>query len=675
MIKPERMLRIAIVGPRRELGATVQSLYELDLFHVVDYLGEDPEVKIGHPLPQAAEISQRLLKLRSIVRALHLEEFKTGRKVPVQEIEQTSDQAIATLEKEVNKRTEVRQALTSKIRELELQDDILSVFAEIGLPLDSYSDSESLSSFSGTAPSSITDSIEPLGIRAEVVEAPHGKGYAFSVFCAKKDSEAVQQALGSAGYQEMRPPHVSGSAAGRIAENEKEAEKLRETLSGEEEAIEGLREKYASLVLAAEEHYSIEIQKAEAPLRVATTQNSFTIDGWVPVSSLQVIKAAVAGAAGSSVTVETLKVSKEEMDEQAPVKLKNPRIAKPFELFIELMSTPLYREVDPTLFVFAVFPLFFGLMIGDLGYGICLMIAGLVMWKKLGKDSQGWKRLGQIVLAGGLFASLFGLFLFCDAFGLPFHPVFDEYGTPVLGGLSWESLGVHVPVEAQMEKLVDVKDLLAISVLAAWIHMTVGYALGFANDWHHDKKHAATKVLWLFILFGLFVQVLFMARGSELRDGIFLFFCSSFNTMTFSFSSITVSYVAILLIVGGIAGFFIAHGRAAMMELMEVLSLLANIISYCRIAAIGVAKGAMALAFNYVVASLMFAGGNIFLIAIGIFVLVLLQLIVFSLGSLSSGIQALRLNYVEFFLKFYTGGGVDFEPLGYKRKYSMKSEV
>jgi V/A-type H+-transporting ATPase subunit I len=380
---------------------------------------------------------------------------------------------------------------------------------------------------------------------------------------------------------------------------------------------------------------------------------------------------------GDDIAVEMLPVPKHEEDEQAPVKLRNPRFAKPFELFVELMSTPLYREVDPTIFVFTVFPLFFGLMIGDFGYGACLMLAGFVMWRKLGKDSEGWRKLGLIVLAGGLFAALFGLFLFHDAFGLPFHPVLDERDALVLGGLSWETtIGIYIPLgEAPMEKLVDVKDLLAISVLAAWIHMSVGLMLGFRNELSHSRKHAATKIFWLVILFGLFAQVLFMAKGSPLRDTLFMTFCSSFNSMVIPFSGLNISIVALSLILVGVAGFFALHGKGAMMELMEILSLLANVISYTRIAAIGVAKGAMALAFNYIVVTYLFAGGNILLIIAGAFVLVLLQLLVFALGSLSAGIQALRLNYVEFFLKFYTGGGVSFEPLGYKRKYSEKSEV
>ncbi len=677
MIKPERMSRIAIVGPRKKLGVTIRSLYELNLFHIVDYVSEDPEVKIGVPLQQANEISQKLLRLRSIARALHLDDYKPDKKVTVDEIERTSAQAVVTLDLEVTKKIESRQTLNSRIRELTVQNDALEIFREIGLSLDLYIDYESINVYTGISQESIGDRMNALDAPVEFIEISHGAGFAFSVLCKKSDATSVQEILNSSGYQELKPPHKSGTAEEHLLANNTEIEKLQKTLTDEDSAIESLREKYAALVLASEEHYSIEIQQAEAPLRVATTPNSFAIDGWVPITSADSVRRAMSEKVGDDIAVEILPVSKHEEDEHAPVKLRNSRLAKPFELFIELMSTPLYREVDPTLFVFVVFPLFFGLMIGDFGYGACLMLAGLVMWKKLGKDSEGWRKLGLIVLTGGLFAALFGLLLFHDAFGLPFHPVIDERGVPVLGGLSWETtMGVYIPMgEAPMEKLVDVKDLLAISVLAAWVHMSIGLILGFRNELSHSRKHAATKVFWLIILFGLFAQVLFMARGSPLRDTLFMTFCSSFAGMVVPFSGLSLSIVALSLILVGVAGFFVLHGKGAMMELMEILSLLSNVISYTRIAAIGVAKGAMALAFNYIVVTYLFAGGNILLIIAGVVVLVLLQLLVFALGSLSAGIQALRLNYVEFFLKFYTGGGVSFEPLGYKRKYSEKSEV
>jgi V/A-type H+-transporting ATPase subunit I len=669
MIKPERMSRIAIVGPRKKLGATIQSLYEFNLFHLVDYLEEDPDVKIGHPLPRAEELSRRLLRLRSILRALRLDEYKTDRKVSVEEIEQTSDQMMVTLELEVNKKAEGRQTLTSRLRELTTQNESLSLFAQIGLPLSAYSPSQSVSYYVGTAPQSIAGAIGQLTIDTELVEIPHDAGYAFVVFCRKKDSEALQQALSNANYQDVKPPFDSGTAEERIASNDKEVEKLQATLDKEEGEIEALREKFAPLVLAAEEHYAIEVLKAETPLRVATTQNSFTIDGWIPAESLDIIKDALAKGAGDSVTVEPLKVSKEEEDEQAPVKLKNPRIARPFELFIEMMSTPLYREYDPTLPVFVVFPLFFGLMIGDFGYGSCLMLAGLVMYFKLGKESEGWRRLGYIVFAGGMLAAIFGLLLFCEAFGLPFHST-EKYP------LSWASIGLVIPLEPMMEKLVQVGDFLALSIIFAWIHLTFGLILGFLNERRVDGKHAVMKVLWLLILQALCFQVFLI--GASMGNHIAIFMMNTvgtpFGAATILYSGIDISVLSIALLLIGVAGFFALHGKSAGMELLEILSLFTNVISYARIAAIGVAKGATAYAFNSIVAT-NFMGSEAWLAIIGLVVLVLLQLVVFALGSLSAGIQAIRLNYVEFFLKFFKGGGVSFEPLGYKRKHSTKTEV
>ncbi|MEM2838668.1 MAG: V-type ATP synthase subunit I [Thermoplasmata archaeon] len=680
MIKPERMARIAIVGPRSKLDIVIQSLYELNLFHLVDFLEEDPEVKIGAPLEKASVDSQKLLKLRAIIRALHLDDFKPDRKIPVEEIEKKSDQLLTTLDLEVTDKIENRQNISSKIRDLQTKNNVLSMFEAIGLSLECYSGYDSISVFIGTAQQPVREKIEStVGKKEfsqmEVIEIPYDGAYAVAVFCKKRLTDSVREVLNLAGYQEIRPPESHGSPSELIATYTLEIEKLQAALEKADESIEILRKKYGAFLLAAEEHYSIEVLKAETPLRIATTKHSFTIDGWVPKSSYDELKKSIHAVAGDSISIEDLTVTETEENETAPVKLRNILPARPFELFIELMSKPLYREIDPTIFVFTVFPLFFGLMIGDFGYGACLMLAGFVMYSKLGKDSDGWRRLGQIVLLGGFFAAIFGLFLFCDAFGLPFHPVHNEEGELVLGGLSWEAIGVNIPMEAHMEKLVDVKDLLAISVFAAWLHMSVGLGLGFVNEMNHDRKHAAMKVLWLVILLGLFMQILFMARGSELRNGLFLAFCGPFQSYVMPFSGMSISIVALILILIGIAGFFALHGRGAMMEVLEILSLLSNVISYTRIAAIGVAKGAMALAFNYIVINYLFAGGNVVIIIAGVIVLILLQLLVFALGSLSAGIQALRLNYVEFFLKFYNGGGVDFEPLGYKRRFSKESEV
>ncbi|HDP96868.1 MAG TPA: V-type ATP synthase subunit I [Euryarchaeota archaeon] len=669
MIKPERMSRIAIVGPAKLLDKTIRVIYEMNLFHVVDFNEEDVEFKLGDPLPEASSLSQRLIRLRSIIRALKLDEIRPERKISVSEIERTSDQAIVTLELEVNQKVENRQNLSSRIHELDAQNEVLDMFGTIGLPFEVYSEYDTIAVFSGTAQSPISDMVEALGIPHELVETDVNEGTAIALFCRKDNSQAVSEILAAAGYQEIHPPFGTGTAQEHRRSNEEEIAKLERSLERAEEEITALREKYAPLVLAAEEHYSIEIQKAETPLRIATTQNSFIIDGWVPRSAYEQTKAEMADKMGDRVSVEDLSITHREETEEAPVRLKNSRLAKPFELFVELMSTPLYNEVDPTIFVFAVFPLFFGLMIGDFGYGLGLLFVGWLMYSKWGRESDAVRKLSQIVMAGGIFACIFGLLLFGEAFGLPFHAPPEHPDEP-----SWVFL-FNFPLHPVMEKLIDVKEYLVLSVVAAWIHMSIGLVLGFFNELSHDRKHATVKILWLILLQGIFIQMLFVARWTEIGGFFFEFMGAPIADYGMPFAGMTLSFVAVGLIGAPAIGFFVVLGKAGAMEFMEILSMVTNVISYTRLAGIGVAKGAMALAFNSIVID-NFLGGGIILIIVGVVVLVLLQLLVFALGSISSGIQALRLNYVEFFLKFFKGGGVEFEPLGYRRKFSIsKTEV
>jgi V/A-type H+-transporting ATPase subunit I len=135
------------------------------------------------------------------------------------------------------------------------------------------------------------------------------------------------------------------------------------------------------------------------------------------------------------------------------------------------------------------------------------------------------------------------------------------------------------------------------------------------------------------------------------------------------FGQLVIPYMTIALGVFGIIIILVSTGGFGLIEVLEVTS---HLISYTRLAAICVAKGAMAFAFNVIGFGLIL-NGNIIIGAVGVVLLILMQLIVFALGSLSSGIQAVRLHYVEFFMKFYKGDGVKFTPFKYNRKYTTKN--
>lgn len=673
MLKPEPMTRIVLVGSKEALEPTVTLLHDLRVLHLVEYAeGGEPGLSIGSPLQAASAASQKLVKLRSLLRSLGLEERPPGTPVAVREIEGKLEQALVTLDLSVSTRAESRQRVIAVIREKEALIREVEPFVPFDLPLEHLSGYDSIVVLAGTVRHSIANELAELSPEAEVVEVPVSGGLGVLVFAPAELRPQVQRLLGEAGFSEYRIPKGTGLPEDVIGQAHKDVESLREDLARVDEELEGIRRRFADFLLASEEHLAIDVQRAETPLRIATTAHAFVIDGWVPTRRTEELRTGLEAAVGTLVHFELLaepgKGHVEEPEEEAPVALHNPRPARSFEMLLGLFSTPQYREIDPTIFMFLVFPVFFGLMVGDLGYGAGFIGVGLlILWKI--KRSEGWRELARVMILGGIFASLFGALLFAEAFGVPFHPEAGGEG----GGLdySWESV-VNLPVHAPVHKLSDtgVKNLLVLSVVAALLHLGLGLVLGFRNELAHSRRHAAAKAAWLLVLFGLFLLLLAIGRwtdvGAWLDRNVFgglmephvVLFGRSMPVIGLALLGIGAVLIAVLE--GGLA-------------IMEILSLLANMISYTRLAAIGVAKGAMALAFNTIALPWIFDGGNVGFVAAGVVLGVILHLLVFLLGGLASGIQAIRLNYVEFFLKFFRGGGVPFTPLGAARRYSVRA--
>jgi V/A-type H+-transporting ATPase subunit I len=282
-------------------------------------------------------------------------------------------------------------------------------------------------------------------------------------------------------------------------------------------------------------------------------------------------------------------------------------------------------------------------------------------------------KLGTIIMAAGLIASVFGLFVYCEAFGIPFHPPPASPNED-----SWESL-VNIPLHPMLEKMRDVLELLGLAIIAGWLHLTVGFAFGFVNHIRHSWKHALGKIAWIVILLGIFAMLMsigdvrWQPEVNKFMNDTILSPLQQYERI--DLMGIEVAQSSIVLIVVGILLLIVTEGGAA---LMEVIGLFTNLISYARLAALAVGKGAMAFAFNSMLLPIIFGGGGLSGVIIAILAAVALFVVqlffVFFLGSLSAGIQAMRLNYVEFFLKFFEGGGTDFKPLSYERKYSVATK-
>lgn len=472
MLRPEEMTRVVVVGSIGSLDATIECLYELGVLHLIDFTKQDEEFKIGQPLSKASEASQKLLKLRSMIRTLEIEEHKPGQKLSIGALKKELEQALVTLDLNTSSKAETRQKIQTLMREKEGEVRALTPFRGFGIPVEDYEGYDNISSFAGTCGADPTSALESAMKDIEVFTESRKGDVVVAIFARNEKKTEVAKILAEHDFQEIKMPKLKGSADKIISSNLAEVRDLEADSIRIESDIESIRKKFADFIISAEEHLAIEILKAETPLRIASSENSFIIDGWIPASKVQDIQVGLDSLCCGLAFVETVQPEKEE---EPPVKLRNPKLVGPFEFFIGLVSTPKYGEIDPTLVLFITFPLFFGFMVGDIGFGLGLVALGAVMRWKL-KGYPDLYRLGAIIVAGGVLASIFGLFVFAEAFGVPFHPPAASPDED-----SWEALS-NIPIHPMLDKMHDIKEMLAISLVAGWLHLSLGFGLGFVNN-------------------------------------------------------------------------------------------------------------------------------------------------------------------------------------------------
>ena len=340
------------------------------------------------------------------------------------------------------------------------------------------------------------------------------------------------------------------------------------------------------------------------------TAHAFVIEGWLPAEKRTDFTKRLQAACGTDVLV-TEEAREEWASAEAPVVLSNPRLFRPFEAVLKLMPLPAYGTLDPTPFVAVFFPAFFGLMVGDVGYGLVLAAIALVVHRRARADTL-LRSVSEIAGAGALFAIIAGL-LFGELFG-------DL-------GARW--LGLR-PMLFRREEAILPFLILAISIGA--VHILLGLVLGAVSSRHHPRQ-ALGRGLSAAMLLGVIVALL--AVVEVLPRGF----------LTPTVVALLVAFPILVL----------AEGITAPIEL---LSALGNVLSYARIMALGVASVMLAVVANQMVGAM----GSV---AVGVTFALLFHLVNFAIALFSPTIHALRLHYVEFFGKFYSAGGVRYTPFGH----------
>jgi len=373
--------------------------------------------------------------------------------------------------------------------------------------------------------------------------------------------------------------------------------------------------------------------------------------------------------------IGTIRVGKHHLSEhhddaEPPIKFENGGISEPFELLVDLVGRPKYGTFDPTLLMTVTFPLFYGMILGDWGYGLVLCaLAAYLGTKPFAADPLAKNGL-TILRWMGIWCIIWGL-IFAEGFGF----VWDDTGqlgssSPFAGIYAWTYSNFHVPgVLADLLGMGGLhvpfhratvggglQEYVVLSVYVGVAHIFLGLVIGLATVY---KAHGAAaayfeKGSWLLILTGGTMQARNMVMGYN----------DLFEIQIWTFLII----IGLISLIIGLA-IFEKFGWVGgiIMGPIETFGLLANTLSYLRIMGVGVAGVKIAevsITMGWDKIGPAIDSGDILTVVLGLILFVLIQLFAIALGILSPTIHAVRLHFVEWMGKFYDGSGKAFSPLG-----------
>ena len=562
----------------------------------------------------------------------------------------------------IRDRQKVAQDEILKLGEIRRQ---LELFEDLGKPSGLGSSYSFLAVRTGTVLASRFPALEESlhGLPSVLIQSGKTDGPSLGVLLVtlKRDDARVEPLLRQAGWEDVIfPEGTPDNKAQALRELDSKTDALRARQEECRKELERLFEQKAESLTNLWTGLRVHELLTRMRSSFSHTNRTILFSGWIPKERQAAVEEGIRKAAGGKCYLEWLSPEQGEAKRlEAPVVMRNPKALQPFEMLVKNYAVPEYGTIDPTPFVAVAYLSMFGLMFGDAGHGLVIAIIGLLgilSARKKGSSDTLFRLFvycgGAAVVTGALFGSYFGHEWF--------PPLWFDYHGVVAG-------------HAQGGAISSVYDILGITIKFGMAVMGTGLILNWINLIR--KKRWLPLLLdkggilggWIYAV-GAWAAFYFVGKNyKELPSTNLLFFLLGLPTLA-------------LLLKAPIEYFHSDPARRKkfgpltlvdffmewIVEILEIYSgYLANTLSFMRVAGLGIAHVSLMAAFAQIARMISPEGP----LSIGaILVLFLGNVLVIALEGLSAGIQSLRLNYYEFFSKYFNGTGRAYKPISLSGK-------
>jgi V/A-type H+/Na+-transporting ATPase subunit I len=541
----------------------------------------------------------------------------------------------------------------AELLKLQTQMEILSPWIGLDVPMN-FPGTKYTKSFIGTLPNTWTlETIyeilaEQTPLDVEIISSSREQTCIF-ILCNIEKADAVAEELRARGFS--YPNSVTDKVPSElIKELEDQMAEIRLAIILQEEEIESFGQMQEDIQFL-QDYESMRIEKYDVIGQILQSKNVFVMNGYIPKSEVNELSDLLTQKFDIAIDVED-----PGEDENVPVILHNNGFSSPLEGIVEAFSPPAKGEIDPTMIMSLFYYMLFGLMLSDAGYGFIMAAAcGVILMKFKNKMEDSMKKTLRMYLLCGISTIFWGIM-----FGSYFGDIVDVVSETFFGNKVTIPPLWFFPVNEPMR-------MLTFSMLLGIIHLLTGLTMKFYQIMKQkDYKSLIYDVVFWFVL--LVSSVLVLISMDMVVDIL------GINVVLPSFVSTVAGIFAILAAIGII----LTNGRESknpfkrflkgLYALYGITGYLSDVLSYSRLLALGLATGVICTVINKMAGMASFGGSLVGIIPFTIVILFGHTLNI-AINALGAYVHTNRLQYVEFFGKFYEGGGRKFNPFSAKTKY------